>query len=486
MTYINDKTYWTISDEVYRRDITSESYNHRDLPDWKIVEPEGAMLHDTNGSGFDATVFYNEKDNQVIIGYRGTEPPDRPFWSVLMDWGTDLNDVIGHRPKNLEKVHEYYEKNKAEIDALPLDLRLSFIRSESEYQNNQFVQAQNLYDVVRKEYPNAEISTTGHSLGGAEAEYVAVRNGLNSVSFNAPSIVHILPDDLLQKVKNGDFLKTNVAYVNPGDTIGSGATDAERHVGETYYINSTFDDANKRSVFVPFSIPQKRDNPFAQFVLGHKWTPIQWVPITLPFGRQDALTKFYNSIAGKQTHSLKHFEFDETTGNIKNNLFTMDGETVNGYPRVEAYERMMAARAELQEALGNLVERYGSQWGAFGQLAAAGLGVTIGDGHKVDRPYAGGSAAGNKGGGTIQLTPAELQQAARQMRSSLQEFSNDTRTSIRLFQAQVETSHSQSLTPIVYNAMTSFERMNQWYQQSITDIANYIDLKAQLFIAADQ
>ncbi|WP_256872361.1 hypothetical protein [Paenibacillus sp. 79R4] len=80
MTYINDKTYREISGLAYVRDITNEDLNS--IPNWSIVEPEGAMLHDTNGSGFDATVFYNEKTNQVIIGYRGTEPPDRPVWSV--------------------------------------------------------------------------------------------------------------------------------------------------------------------------------------------------------------------------------------------------------------------------------------------------------------------------------------------------------------------------------------------------------------------
>lgn len=71
-------------------------------------------------SGFDATVFYNEDHNQVISGYRGTEPPDRPKWSVLTDWETDLNDVVGNRTKNLEEAHNYMEQYKEEISGLPL------------------------------------------------------------------------------------------------------------------------------------------------------------------------------------------------------------------------------------------------------------------------------------------------------------------------------------------------------------------------------
>ncbi|MEF2966480.1 hypothetical protein V3851_11620, partial [Paenibacillus sp. M1] len=233
MAYINDKTYWKISDKAYHQNSPNEDTNKK-IPYWNIIEPEGAMLHDTNGSGFDATVFYNEETNQIIIGYRGTEPFGRPLESLIPDYGTDLNDVVGNRVKNVEEVHQYYEQNKEKINALPLEAQMGFIQYEAKYQDNQFIQAQKLYDAVKEQYPTAEISTTGHSLGGALAEYVGVRNGLPSVSFNAPGITHALPDDLQEKVKNGDFRNTNIAYVNPKDTIGSGAVNQLEHVGETY------------------------------------------------------------------------------------------------------------------------------------------------------------------------------------------------------------------------------------------------------------
>jgi hypothetical protein len=473
MVYINDKTYWIVSKRVYDPLDIKENFKRESLPDWKIVEPNGALLHDTNGSGFDANVFYNEKTNQVIIGYRGTEPPDSPFWSKLMDYETDFSDVMIGRKKNVEPTHDFFVKNKDEIAKLPIQYQMSFYNAEARYQNNQFTQAQNLYDTVKKEYTSAEISTTGHSLGGAEAEYVAVMNGLNSVSYNAPNIVHLLPDDLQEKSKRGDFRKTNIAYVNPKDSVGSGISSSDRHVGETYHINSNYTDANKTELKfdIPFSVPIKRDNVFPQFLLGPKWTPIQFVPITLPMGQQGILQKLYHSFLGEGNHSLNYFTFDERTGNIANKLFTMDGNEVQGLPRVQAYEEMLAAREKLSETFTELIEQYRRQMGIFGKILGAGIGNAYVE---------------SKSGKQIQLTPEELQKAASQMKSELQVFANETRRLIQLFETNIRTSESRSLRPIAENASTKLSGINRWYQESITEIANYIDRKAKDFISADQ
>lgn len=488
MTFIEDKIYWQLADQAYEREPHPKGYKDQTPPGWEVAKLDEKLLHDTNGSGFDATVFHNEKTNQVIIGYRGTEPPDRPKWSVAMDWETDINDVVGGRAKTLNQIHDYYVNNREEVKTFPPQVQSSFKQYETQYQNNQFTHAQNLYDEVKKKYPSAEISTTGHSLGGAEAEYVAVRNGLSSVSFNAPGIVHLLPEDLQKRVEAGEFKKTNVAFAHPGDTVGGGATKANQHVGETYHIGSDYKTANAAKFTIPVSIPMERKNELERLILGPKWTPIVYVPITLPMMQQDAFTKFYNSLlGGEHTHRMAHFTFDDRTGNISNPLYTMDGQLVEGNPRVQAYEQMLAARAELKEVMGDLVERYGGQMGAFGQFAATALGVNLmGEGQQNGRTHGGAYFVGNKNGGTIQLTPEELKHAANQMRSSLHGFSSDTRASIQLFQAHIGTSESQSLTPIAHSATATLDRINRWYQESITEIAEYIDRKGQEFTMVDQ
>lgn len=53
--------------------------------------------------------------------------------------------------------------------------------------SQRFAEAENKYQLVKKEYPNANIITTGHSLGATQALEVAKRNNLVSHNFNIGS-----------------------------------------------------------------------------------------------------------------------------------------------------------------------------------------------------------------------------------------------------------------------------------------------------------
>ncbi|BFH60146.1 lipase family protein [Paenibacillus azoreducens] len=464
MSFIRDEIYHTLSDKTYSRDIEAHG-KFGPNRDWEAVEPEGALLHDTNGSGFDAAVFKNVNTDQVIIAYRGTEPFGRPLWSVLMDYGTDGMDVVGGRAKGLEEFHKAYEKIKDNpwVMSNPSTAQM-YYKMESDYQTNQFHQAEELYHAVKKAYPNAQISTTGHSLGGAEAEYVAVRNGLHSISFNAPSIVHLLPDELQEKAKRGVFEKTNVAYVDPGDGIGSGFKEAKRHVGSTYYTYSTYEEANKQyqssTSYFPMITSQNRSNPLTNFILGPEFH-IQYIPVTLPMGNWGAVKKFYNSIWGESRHSLERFVFDQE-GNIANQLFTIDGQPFEGSPRLKYYNESVANEELMKEAVKELIQRYGSNWGMFGKVVATAAGVTI------------------------QLRPEALKEAGQTINRHVQEFQTELPAAIRSIQHLVETSSSRSLGPIVERLITSLNTFNRWYANGAREIGEYINKKADDFLRADQ
>lgn len=90
--------------------------------------------------------------------------------------------------------------------------------------------------------PKENVFVTGHSLGGAEAEYVAAQLGLGCATFGAPGInASAVPQGSTPDLKN---------YVVYGDPVGNYSVDPPnrlsnilysddiRHVGEVKYIGS--------------------------------------------------------------------------------------------------------------------------------------------------------------------------------------------------------------------------------------------------------
>ncbi|WP_440116720.1 lipase family protein [Paenibacillus sp. QZ-Y1] len=167
-TYITDKTYKEISELAYLNLNEGDYPDTLDSANWKVIEPDEAKLH--RKSGFDAVVLKNDLTDQIVIGYRGTEPEGKAT-DVLADWETDAFDVVGGRTRRLEDAVTDPERHNIFKNS-PFKLMMD----NSSWENNQFHQAEELFEVVQKAYPDSDISLTGHSLGGGLAQYVAARH----------------------------------------------------------------------------------------------------------------------------------------------------------------------------------------------------------------------------------------------------------------------------------------------------------------------
>lgn len=97
--YITDKTYKEISELAYLNLNEGDYPDTLDSANWKVVEPDGAKLH--RKSGFDAIVLKNDLTDQIVIGYRGTEPEGK-LTDKIADWETDALDVVGAEQKGLK------------------------------------------------------------------------------------------------------------------------------------------------------------------------------------------------------------------------------------------------------------------------------------------------------------------------------------------------------------------------------------------------
>lgn len=104
-------------------------------------------------AGFYARLYYNPIFDHYVIAFRGTS------FSSPATLLADAQYTTGHKPKIYQQAVIFY----AEL-------------------------LENLSDV---ENPQAQISFTGHSLGGIIAKILAVETGVRAVAFNAPGIAKV-------------------------------------------------------------------------------------------------------------------------------------------------------------------------------------------------------------------------------------------------------------------------------------------------------
>ncbi|MGV2805750.1 DUF2974 domain-containing protein, partial [Clostridium perfringens] len=121
---------------------------------------------------------------------------------------------------------------------------------------NQLYQAEDYALEMKEKYKDVDFTLTGHSLGGANAQYAAAYTGMSAVTFSAPSVIGSLSPEARRKAENGEFDSQITNFAHPGDIIASGALGGfDGHVGSTYYIDSSYKDANDG-----LSIKEKIDN----------------------------------------------------------------------------------------------------------------------------------------------------------------------------------------------------------------------------------
>ena len=149
--------------------------------------PSGYQVHKTydNKSGLYAAVL--KKDNDVIIAIRGTEIGSGKDWKS--------NGSIMLRNPSLQ--------TKETID---------------------------MCQEIKSQFPNAQITVTGHSAGGGNGAYAAAKTGLPAVTFN--------PIGTADLVKKGEVIDETqiINYCNPRDWTPSG--NGKEHLGKCYEIDS--------------------------------------------------------------------------------------------------------------------------------------------------------------------------------------------------------------------------------------------------------
>ncbi|MEC1562649.1 lipase [Bacillus haynesii] len=252
---VSDKTYFILNREAYDRERLDDL-----MKSGKPIQTEKnsywyvEKIKRDNDTGLDAVVVSQGKktkdgkwvksDNpeNVVVAFAGTDPKSQFFQDVIdADGG---NVVMGLDPKKkehyiVEKDAKDTSKTLGKYNGTPSqDSMLSTGKYKLITKTSQIGQADDLVLEVKQKYKGTStvISTTGHSLGGAEAEYSAVNNNVYAVAFNSPSIVHLHSEEQQKKINNGEYDRSIKSIINPDDMVGAGWwNEYDRHNGTTIY-----------------------------------------------------------------------------------------------------------------------------------------------------------------------------------------------------------------------------------------------------------
>ncbi len=226
---INDKHYNDISEKVYWLDPKypryNEGYKKNSVKEFAGMEFQILQIKDSL-DGMQAMAVAPIKNgkvdiSQVVIAFAGTNLSD---WKDLETDARSIMNLYGNRPG--ASFSEKATTNKI--------LSVSGLKTAGQINS-----AIAFANEVKKEYGEAAISTTGHSLGGFLALYVAAEKQWKNVGFNGPDPYDLLSPEAKKWVEENPGMLTN--YRNHADFIGNfggNGTGAEVRISmETAFLN---------------------------------------------------------------------------------------------------------------------------------------------------------------------------------------------------------------------------------------------------------
>lgn len=226
MVQVTDEQYWGIANNSYK-DKNLEIQKIKEMSKSELNSLQTIVLEDgsrwvtinsiNTDSGLQAMAVIPMNEYKDLCSGKITEPQTLVFATRGSEMGEDgYNDWIKTNAIILAGEKSPEELKKYEVEQVNAQ--------------NQFIQYDAFVQQTIKDFKPENYSFTGHSLGGALAQYMAVMMDAKATTFAAARAFRLLPPELQQAVRDGkyddmirDYRHKNdpVGYLPAGEIIGS-------------------------------------------------------------------------------------------------------------------------------------------------------------------------------------------------------------------------------------------------------------------------
>ena len=196
---VTDLEYYSFSEHSYKTNLRVDDdikITDSDV-EWRVLK----QMDEENGAqGIAlAPILADGKvdTSQIVIAYRGTE---------FGEWDGDVTADTLQVVLNSKYIPTIIDTPIGPVNTLTSE--------------TQFHSALTFSDSIAEEYKNAQISYTGHSLGGGLAQYVAAERNLSATTFAAPNVYGLLSDEAKERVDAGETRNTIRDYIHEKDLVG--------------------------------------------------------------------------------------------------------------------------------------------------------------------------------------------------------------------------------------------------------------------------
>lgn len=350
MAQLTDEQYFGLSERSYRDDNISNG---------KII-----TLDDKSSWVVINSVDQKQSDLQAIAVV-----PKEEYDKMQAGQISNYSNITFVARGSSSVIDAYQDVSTLGIGGKPSEIRESTNNSLAHRAYNQFLGYEDFVNDTLKKYEPKNYDFTGHSLGGALAQYMAVIKNKNAVTFSAARPYRLLPEEYQKKVDAGEYDDQIVDYRHSWDPVGY--VPFGKRIGKCFLVDSEVLDVavashmtktfhnifrSDGSINIMFSPEFMRDTAGIHGLISEEYRDAKRILTEYMNHEKDIIDRLKNDISGNDEFSeLDQSEIEEVLQDVFPQGSGMNVSLVNETYFEETVELIDSVSSDIEEKANQLM-----------------------------------------------------------------------------------------------------------------------------------